>query len=90
MRWYSSGVVLPTGEVVALSGADKDEVVEPGAGERDPQSRTMGPGHREGVPLGGGGARSHLSNSAVLLPDRSILVGGHSPILGYGKGSLDH
>ncbi|HEU4480347.1 MAG TPA: hypothetical protein VFS18_00555, partial [Actinomycetota bacterium] len=30
-RWYSSGVLLPDGNVVALSGADKDEVILPGS-----------------------------------------------------------
>ena len=31
-RWYSSGVLLPTGEVFAVSGADRDEVATPGLG----------------------------------------------------------
>ncbi|MFN2525045.1 MAG: hypothetical protein ABR505_02100, partial [Actinomycetota bacterium] len=30
-RWYSSGVLLPDGNVVALSGANRDEVLVPGS-----------------------------------------------------------
>jgi hypothetical protein len=30
-RWYSSGKLRPTGEVLASAGADRDEVVPPGA-----------------------------------------------------------
>ena len=29
-RWYSSGVLLPDGQVLAVGGADKDDVVDPG------------------------------------------------------------
>ena len=29
-RWYSTGVLLPTGDVMAFSGADRDEVATPG------------------------------------------------------------
>ncbi|MDP3710975.1 MAG: hypothetical protein Q8R60_00645 [Mycobacteriales bacterium] len=31
-RWYSTGVTLPTGEVIAFNGAARDEVVAPGSG----------------------------------------------------------
>lgn len=31
-RWYGTGVLLPTGEVMVFSGADRDEVQGPGTG----------------------------------------------------------
>jgi hypothetical protein len=79
-RWYSSGVLLPTGEVLALSGADRDEVVFPGievhvkvAELFDPETETwteVAEAHR---------ARTY-HNSAILMPDGRVLAGGHAPI----------
>lgn len=54
MLWYSSGVVLPTGEVVALSGADKDEVVEPGLENAIRRAELWDPATEKGSPLAAG------------------------------------
>jgi hypothetical protein len=82
-RWYSSGVLLPDGNVVAVSGADRDEVVLPGS-ETPVKQPEMFNG-KEWVPLANAGRVRTYHNSAILLPDGSILVGGHSPInTGYG------
>jgi hypothetical protein len=79
-RWYTSGVLLPTGEVFAVSGADRDEVATPGLGFAvkraeifDPQSETW-----RGVALQHNPRTYH--NTAVLLRDGRVLVGGHAPI----------
>jgi hypothetical protein len=79
-RWYSTGVLLPDGEVFAVSGASSDEVVDPGTGMPvteaelfDPETetwRTVASQHH---------ARTY-HNTAMLLPDGSVLVGGHAPI----------
>jgi hypothetical protein len=79
-RWYGSGVVLPDGSVMFFSGADRDGVVLPGldvpvvVAERfDPKTetwRTMATQHR---------TRTY-HNTALLLPDGRVLVGGHAPI----------
>jgi Kelch motif len=49
-RWYPSGVLLPTGEVMAFSGADIDEVQAPSLGRPvkqaelyDPETKTWSP-----------------------------------------------
>jgi hypothetical protein len=84
-RWYSSGVTLPDGQVFVTSGADKDEVLTPGfelpvrtPELYDPATGTwtaMAPSARDRT----------YHNSALLLPDGRVLVGGHSPIwTGYG------
>ena len=79
-RWYTSGVLLPTGEVFAVSGADRDEVATPGLGFAvrqaeifDPQTETW-----RGVALQNNPRTYH--NTAVLLRDGRVLVGGHAPI----------
>lgn len=88
-RWYSSGVVLPSGEVIALSGADRDEVIFPGV-ETAVRQAEMFTGE-EWIPLASGSRDRTYHNTAVLLGDGSILVGGHSPIpAGYGPGNENY
>ena len=88
-RWYSSGVVLPSGEVIAVSGADRDEVIFPGIESAVRQAEMF---DGEGwVPLASGIRDRTYHNTAVLLGDGSILVGGHSPIpAGYGPGNENY
>lgn len=88
-RWYGTGVLLPTGEVMVFSGADRDEVALPGSGSAildtelyDPKTETWRVMARQHNP------RTY-HNTAMLLPDGRVLVGGHSPInTGYAF-SLD-
>lgn len=82
-RWFSSGVLLPDGGVLALSGGDKDEVIQP-ASEVAVRQAELFDGEKW-VPLASGSRDRTYHNSAVLLPDATVLVGGHSPIAnGYG------
>ncbi|MES1952572.1 kelch domain protein [Salinisphaera sp. S4-8] len=79
-RWYSYSVVMPDDSVMIFSGGDRDGVVVPGAegaireAERfDPQTETwrvMTRAHRKRT----------YHNTALLMPDGRVLVGGHSPI----------
>lgn len=77
-RWFSSAVILPDGGVLALSGGDKDGVLVPGseAAVRQPE---LFDGTRW-IPLAPAARDRTYHNSAVLLPDGSVLVGGHSPL----------
>lgn len=79
-RWYGSGTLLPDGQVLATSGADRDEVALPGAGFAvtvaelfDPVTETWSPAADQG------NARTY-HNSALLMQDGRVLVGGHAPI----------
>lgn len=86
LRWFSSGVVSPTGEVVAVSGADLDEVHTPGSETAVRQAEMYDPATNTWIPLADGQRDRTYHNTAVLLKDGSILVGGHSPIVnGYGQ-----
>lgn len=77
-RWFSSGVVLPSGEVIALSGGDRDDNIFPGTTGAVRQAE-MFDGHTW-VPLASAGRDRLYHSSAILLGDGSILVGGHAPV----------
>ncbi len=77
-RWYSSGVLLPDGGVVAVNGATADEVIAPGT-EFPVRQAELFDGE-SWVPLGEGSRDRTYHNAAVLLADGRVLVTGHSPI----------
>jgi hypothetical protein len=84
-RWYSTGVSLPTGEVIAFSGADRDEVVNPGSGTPITTPEIFNPETGEWTELASQSNGRTYHNSATLLTDGRVLVGGHAPIAtGYG------
>ncbi len=81
-RWYGSAVVLPDGEVFVTSGASRDEVDGPGSGEPIYQTELIDPSLgtiKAGPELASDHGRTY-HNSAVLLPDGRVLIGGHAPI----------
>ena len=66
-------MLLPTGEVMAFSGADRDEVASPGIEIPVKQAELFDPKTGDWTPV----ARRHrprtYHNTAVLLPDGRIL-----------------
>ena len=84
-RWFSSSVTLPNGQVVVFNGADKDEVILPGSEMPVHQAELFDPATNKWTALSSSARDRTYHNSAILLPDGSILVGGHAPInQGYG------
>lgn len=79
-RWFSSGVLLPNGQVLGFSGADKDEVVAPGSETAVRQAELYNPATGTWTALKSGARDRTYHNSALLLADGSVLVGGHAPI----------
>jgi hypothetical protein len=79
-RWYSSGVLLPTGQVMAFSGANRDEVVAPGSGFPIRQAELYDPKTGTWIPMANAHRGRTYHNTAALLADGSVLVAGHSPI----------
>jgi hypothetical protein len=79
-RWYPSAALLPTGEVIAFSGADRDEVALPGTEFPVKQAELWDPQSGDWHPLAEGHRPRTYHNSAALLPDGRILIGGHAPI----------
>jgi hypothetical protein len=79
-RWYGTGVVLPTGDVAVFNGANRDEVLGPGTGfpVMTPElwDHTTGKWRK----LAPQARPRTYHNTAVLLPDGRVLIGGHAPI----------
>ncbi|HEY1359616.1 MAG TPA: galactose oxidase-like domain-containing protein [Thermoleophilaceae bacterium] len=79
-RWYSTGVLLPTGEVIAFSGSDRDSVDAPGTEFPIEQAEMFDPKTESWTPMATAHRPRTYHNTAVLLPDGRVLVGGHAPI----------
>jgi len=85
-RWYSSGVLLPDGQILAVGGGDKDDVIDPGTtiAVRTPELydpatdkwREVAPHTRDRA----------YHNSALLLPDMRVLLGGNAPLAAHYGG----
>ena len=81
-RWYGQGTLLPTGEVLATSGARQDETVIPGSESPVKQAEIFNPATRTWRRDATGRRLRTYHNTAVLLPDARVLVGGHAPLPG--------
>lgn len=79
-RWYTTAVLLPDGSVMALSGADRDEVVSPGLGVPVKQAERFDPTTQTWSRMATAHNARTYHNAAMLLPDGRVLVGGHAPI----------
>jgi hypothetical protein len=79
-RWYGTGVLLPSGEVMIFSGANRDEVLLPGTGEPVTTPELFDPATETWHPMAAQGRARTYHNTAMLLPDGRVLVGGHAPI----------
>lgn len=79
-RWYSTAVMLATGQVAAFSGADRDAVQTPGVEQPIRRAELFDPVTRTWSPLAVAGKPRTYHNTAALLPDGRVLVGGHAPI----------
>ena len=87
-RWYGTAVPLPDGTVYMVSGADIDEVVAPGLESPITSAERFVPtldasGNYTGGHWISAGSQDRMRtyhNNALLLPDGSVLIGGHAPI----------
>jgi hypothetical protein len=79
-RWFSTGVVLPTGQVIAFNGANRDDVLAPGDSFPVKQAELFDPATQTWTPLASSHDDRTYHNTAVLLPSGQILIGGNAPI----------
>jgi hypothetical protein len=79
-RWYGTGVLTPTGQVIVFSGATADEVDGPGTAIPVTTPELFDPQTSSWTKLAPAKEQRSYHNTAALLPDGRILVGGHAPI----------
>ena len=85
-RWYPSGVLLPDGTVFGVGGADKDEVIDPGTEIAVKVPELYDPATGRWTEVAAHTRDRTYHNSALLLPDMRVLLGGHSPLAGHYAG----
>ena len=85
-RWFSSGIVLPDGQIMAVGGADKNEVIDPGTEIAVHTPELYNPQTKTWTPVADHVRDRTYHNSALLLPDMRVLLGGHGPIASHYGG----
>jgi len=79
-RWFGTPVLLPDGKIAVFSGATADEVLIPGLESAVREAEMYDPATDTWSSIGSDARDRTYHNSAILLPDGRVLVGGHSPI----------
>jgi hypothetical protein len=74
-RWFSSGVLLPDGQVLAIGGADRDDTVVPGASAVT-VPELYNPATGAWTEMASHVRARGYHNSALLLADMRVLLGG--------------
>jgi hypothetical protein len=91
-RWYGTGVLLPDDTVMVFNGANRDEVVGPGTGTPILTAERFDPATGVWTTMATANRARTYHNTASLLPDGSVLIGGHAPITtlyGFNYSLLD-
>lgn len=79
-RWYGSGVMMPDNSVMVFSGGTRDGVVATGLEGAIIQSERFDIETETWEPMASANRERTYHNTAALMPDGRILIGGHSPI----------
>jgi hypothetical protein len=79
-RWFPSGVALPDGKVIASTGGQLAEPVMPGSEVPVRMMEMYDPATGTWTDLFESQRDRTYHNTAVLLPDARVLIGGHSPV----------
>ncbi len=79
-RWYGSSVLLPDDSVMVFSGADRDGVVSPGLEFARKTAERFNPNTKKWEQMATANNPRTYHNTAILMTDGRILVGGHAPI----------
>ncbi|WP_370262922.1 galactose oxidase-like domain-containing protein [Limnobacter sp.] len=79
-RWYGTGVLLPDDSVMVFSGADRDAVVSPGVEKARKTAERFNPVTKKWEQMAVANNPRTYHNTALLMQDGRVLVGGHAPI----------
>ncbi|MGQ0465310.1 MAG: galactose oxidase-like domain-containing protein [Sporichthyaceae bacterium] len=78
-RWYSDGVLLPTGDVLTVNGSTSSQLHHPGLEIPNLTSEIWNPTTEKWTRTAGQVSGRTYHSTAMLLPDGRVLVGGHAP-----------
>lgn len=79
-RWYGSGVLLPDDSVMVFSGGDRDGVAAPGVEFPRKTAERFDPVTKKWTQMAVANNPRTYHNTALLMQDGRVLVGGHAPI----------
>ncbi|HKY76133.1 MAG TPA: galactose oxidase early set domain-containing protein [Acidimicrobiia bacterium] len=79
-RWFSDGTILPDGTILATNGGDKDALITPGLEVPVHQAELYDPATDVWTPLSSSTRDRAYHNTATLLADGRVLIGGNSPL----------
>ncbi len=79
-RWYGTPALLPTGQVMLFSGSSDDEVVTPALGNPVLVTEMFDPATQTWTRMAQQNHARTYHNTALLMQDGSVFVGGHAPI----------
>lgn len=79
-RWYGSGVLMPDDSVMVFSGGDRDGVAAPGVEFPRKTAERFDPVTKKWTQMAVANNPRTYHNTAILMPDGRVLIGGHAPI----------
>ncbi len=79
-RWYGTNVLLPDDSVMIFSGADRDGVAAPGVEFPRKRAERFDIKTKRWTPMATANNARTYHNTAILMQDGRVLVGGHAPI----------
>jgi hypothetical protein len=79
-RWFSYGVMLADGSVQTFNGANRDDVLTPGLSNPIQVSERFDPSTETWHTMATSHEARTYHNSAILMPDGRVMIGGHAPI----------
>lgn len=79
MRWFSTGILMPDGSVMAFSGGNRDHLFAPGTEGGVRQAERFDPVSRTWKRIAVATQTRTYHNTALLMPDGRVLIGGHAP-----------
>lgn len=79
-RWYGSSVLMPDDSVMVFSGGDRDGVAAPGVEFPRKTAERFDPVTKKWTQMAVANKARTYHNTALLMPDGRVLVGGHAPI----------
>lgn len=79
LRWFGTGILMPDSSVMVFSGGNRDHLFAPGTEGAVRQAERFDPLTRTWKRIAIASQARTYHNTALLMPDGRVLVGGHAP-----------